>query len=189
MDSTPDRRLAKQRHSGPWLFCILLASLANSLPAAGPQADADVLVKLSPQVRTAALDKARITALSVHLITARLASEAGREVFAIPGNIHSPLRHGCHALIRQGAKLVENPTDVLEELSLFSPAIVEATAAPVCTREQQRLLDLMGFDPMTLDELLARGGWPAALLSAHLLELAGAVVRLPGQYFERRAAV
>ena len=125
------------------------------------------------------------------LITARLASEAGREVFAIPGNIHSALSQGCHALIRQGAKLVENPADVLEELSLFSPAIVEATAAPVCSREQQRLLDLMGFDPVAMDELLERGGWPAALLSAHLLELelAGAVARLPGQHFQRRATV
>jgi hypothetical protein len=68
IDSRPDRRLAQQRHPGPWLLCILFASLAHSLVAAEPQAGAEVLVKLSPQIRAAALDEARIAALSVHLI-------------------------------------------------------------------------------------------------------------------------
>lgn len=125
------------------------------------------------------------------LITARLAAEAGREVFAIPGSIHSPQARGCHALIRQGAKLVESAQDVLEELQpLGAPAPgatddAEAEAEP--PHEQQALLDAMGFDPVSLDALMARCGWPAAELSAALLELEldGQVARLAGQLFQR----
>lgn len=130
------------------------------------------------------------------LITARLASEAGREVFAIPGSIHSPLSKGCHALIRQGAKLVETAQDVLEELppQATAPAATslvtassEAGALPAGAPAQ--VLAQMGFDPVSLDSLMARGGWPAHELSAHLLELEleGHVERLPGQLFQRRA--
>lgn len=121
------------------------------------------------------------------LITARLAVEAGREVFAIPGSIHSPQARGCHALIRQGAKLVESAQDVLEELSGVTPATApEITETP---HEQQGLLDAMGFDPVSLDALMARSGWPAAELSAALLELEldGEVARLAGQLFQRRS--
>ncbi|MCZ8072964.1 MAG: DNA-processing protein DprA, partial [Paucibacter sp.] len=132
------------------------------------------------------------------LITARLASEAGREVFAIPGSIHSPMSRGCHALIRQGAKLVETAQDVLEELPPGSwPGSPVATSsmqpsAPSgaldCSPAQRQVLELMGFDPIGLDALQARGGWPVAELSAHLLELElnGAIGRLPGQQFQRR---
>ncbi|PTT87920.1 DNA-protecting protein DprA, partial [Pelomonas sp. HMWF004] len=122
------------------------------------------------------------------LITARLAVEAGREVFAIPGSIHSPQARGCHALIRQGAKLVESAQDVLEELPpLGAPVAVEA-AEPELPHEQQVLLDAMGFDPVSLDALMARCGWPAAELSAALLELEldGQVARMAGQLFQRR---
>lgn len=124
------------------------------------------------------------------LITARLASEAGREVFAIPGSIHSRLSEGCHALLRQGAKLVEKAEDVLEELAL--PQRSTAAAAPAVgeqhSRAQRQLLELMGFDPISLDGLADRSGWPPAELSAELLELemAGAVARLAGQLFQRR---
>jgi DNA processing protein len=113
------------------------------------------------------------------LITARLAVEGGREVFAIPGSIHSPQARGCHALIRQGAKLVESAQDVLEELP---PLGAPAPSAP------EALLDAMGFDPVSLDALMARSGWPAAELSAALLELEldGQVARLAGQLFQRR---
>ena len=142
------------------------------------------------------------------LITARLASEAGREVFAIPGSIHSPQSRGCHALLRQGAKLVERTDDVLEELPptprshAAAPAATPAAtpaAAPVATPapaaeaaiepELQQVLALMGYDPVSLDELVTRGGWPAAELSGWLLELemAGRVARLAGQLFQRRA--
>ena len=123
------------------------------------------------------------------LITARQAVEAGREVFAIPGSIHSPQARGCHALIRQGAKLVESAEDVLEEL----PPLGAVSAAPdieETPHEQQALLDAMGFDPVSLDALMARCGWPAAELSAALLELEldGHVARLAGQLFQRRRA-
>ena len=122
------------------------------------------------------------------LITARLAAESGREVFAIPGSIHSPQSQGCHALLKQGAKLVERADDVLEELQL--PA---ALATPVAERTEplpgNPLLDAMGFDPITLDALVARTGWPAAELNTQLLglELEGRVARLPGQLFQRIA--
>ncbi|MFN3860823.1 MAG: DNA-processing protein DprA [Roseateles sp.] len=120
------------------------------------------------------------------LITARQAVEAGREVFAIPGSIHSPQSRGCHALIRQGAKLVESAADVLEELcGQAQPAAPEIVETP---HEQQALLDAMGFDPVSLDALMARCGWPAAELSAALLELEldGQVARLAGQLYQRR---
>ena len=123
------------------------------------------------------------------LITARLAVEAGREVFAIPGSIHSPQARGCHALIRQGAKLVESAEDVLEELPpLGSTAAAAALEVAETPHEQQALLDAMGFDPVSLDALMARCGWPAAELNAALLELEldGEVARLAGQLFQRR---
>ncbi len=134
------------------------------------------------------------------LITARLAGEAGREVFAIPGSIHSPLSRGCHALIRQGAKLVESATDVLEELPRHSglPTPAAETSAPDAppsdllnlagASEHQRLLAALSHEPASLDALQARGGWPTELLQALLLdlELDGLVVRLPGGLLQRR---
>jgi DNA processing protein len=122
------------------------------------------------------------------LITARLAAEAGREVYAIPGSIHSPQSRGCHALIRQGAKLVESAQDVLEELLPAAPAAPAGLAPAEPPHEQQSLLDAMGFDPVSLDALMARCGWPAAALSAALLELEleGRVARLAGQLYQRR---
>jgi DNA processing protein len=120
------------------------------------------------------------------LITARLATEAGREVFAIPGSIHSPQARGCHALIRQGAKLVETAADVLEELRGVAPPVAAPPAGPV---PADPVLQALGHDPATLDALIARTGWPAAELAARLLELEldGAVARLPGGLFQRRA--
>ena len=121
------------------------------------------------------------------LITARMANESGREVFAIPGSIHSPQSRGCHALIRQGAKLVESAQDILEELRpLAVPAVPSVAEPPVAAGV---LLDALGFDPVTLDALSARTGWSAADLSIGLfeLELSGAVARLPGQLFQRLA--
>ena len=124
------------------------------------------------------------------LITARLAAEAGREVFAIPGSIHAPQSRGCHLLIRQGAKLVETAQDILEELRLdaMSPSTAAPAASPAAAdAPADSLLDALGFDPVTLDALVARTGIPAALLSARLLELEldGRVARLPGQLFQR----
>lgn len=124
------------------------------------------------------------------LITARLALECGREVFAIPGSIHSPTSRGCHALIKQGAKLVETAQDILEEIR-HSRAI-QASPLREAESAQDRnhpLLQLMGYDPITLDGLCDRSGLSAADLSVQLLdlEIAGKVVRLPGQLFQRRA--
>jgi len=122
------------------------------------------------------------------LITARQAAEAGREVFAIPGSIHSPQSKGCHALIKQGAKLVESAADILEELRMaVTPASGGADAAPA-PADADPLLAALGHDPVTLDALGARTGWSAAELSARLLEmeLEGRVARLPGGLFQRR---
>lgn len=121
------------------------------------------------------------------LITARLAAEQGREVFAIPGSIHSPQSRGCHALIRQGAKLVESVSDVLEELRFDAPGPA-AQPEQVAADESGLLADL-GFDPVSLDSLCARTGWGAAELQARLLELEleGHVARLPGGLFQRVA--
>ncbi|MET1117241.1 MAG: DNA-processing protein DprA [Comamonas sp.] len=123
------------------------------------------------------------------LITARLALEQGREVFAIPGSIHAPQSHGCHALLRQGAKLVETAQDVLEELQGLAPrpAPAQAPAGPPETAIEKELLAALGFDPLGLDELVARTGWSAAQLQAALLELEleGRVARLAGGMFQR----
>ncbi len=122
------------------------------------------------------------------LITARLAGEQGREVFAIPGSIHSPQARGCHRLIRQGAKLVETATDVLEEIRWASVSSTPAVAAETCLAgPQARLLSLIGFDPCSLDTLVERSGLPAEILCADLLhlELAGHIASLPGGNYQR----
>lgn len=125
------------------------------------------------------------------LITARSAAEQGREVFAVPGSIHSPLSKGCHSLIKSGAKLVESAEDVLSELAAFrrtgfastrSRPEVETQAGP-----DGPLLGCMGFDPVDVDSLCARAGLPAERVSAELLrlELAGRVAVLPGGLYQR----
>ncbi|RZU00590.1 DNA-processing protein DprA [Rivibacter subsaxonicus] len=121
------------------------------------------------------------------LITARLAAEIGREVFAIPGSIHSPLSRGCHALIRQGAKLVETAQDVLDELRWQPGTVAPAGQTPSLAAPDDPLLAALGHDPLTLDALAGRTGIAPAELSARLLELelAGVVARLPGQRFQR----
>ena len=122
------------------------------------------------------------------LITARLANEQGREVFAIPGSIHSPLAKGCHALIKQGAKLVESAQDILEELhwSSGAPAARSRQEARHDPRTQ-RLLAALGEDPCDRDTLAARSGLDAAELSVLLtqLELDGDVESLPGGLIQR----
>ncbi|MBG6076818.1 DNA-processing protein DprA [Polaromonas sp. CG_9.11] len=135
------------------------------------------------------------------LITARLAAEQGKEVFAIPGSIHSPQSRGCHALIKQGAKLVEVAQDVLEELRLApgasgaAPAALQAPpegdeADEAAGTRDDPLLAALGFDAVSLDALQARTGLDTAHLQAGLLELEldGQVVRLPGGLFQRMAA-
>ena len=137
------------------------------------------------------------TLKSGSLITARLASECGREVFAIPGSIHSAQSSGCHALIRQGAMLVESAQEVLQALNLGDTtrprqpsAAPEPPAEGQLTPLQAQLLQALGYAPTTLDELSARTGWPAPELSARLLdlELQGRLARLPGGLFQRQQA-
>jgi len=119
------------------------------------------------------------------LITARYAGEQGREVFAIPGSIHSPMSRGCHKLIREGAKLVETARDILEELGMGSGTSVPAipTAGPA-----DPLLAALGGDPADMDTLVARTGWAADAVTAALvrLELDGRVAPIPGGRWQRR---
>ena len=121
------------------------------------------------------------------LITARTASEQGREVFAIPGSIHSPQARGCHALIRQGAKLVESAQDILEEFSDYTPDAQSAGSESTAGLAEHPLLQAMGYDPVHVEILSDRTGWSAAEVQAQLLELEleGHVGRLPGGLYQR----
>lgn len=123
------------------------------------------------------------------LITARLAAEQGKDVFAIPGSIHATQSHGCHALIRQGAKLVESAQDVLEDLPGAPLVAAVPMPEPSSPDDEDNLLQALGFDPVNLDALQARTGWPTPQLQARLmtLELDGQVARLPGGLFQRIA--
>ena len=151
-------------------------------------------------------------ARSGSLITARMAVEQGRDVFAIPGSIHSPLARGCHQLIRQGAKLVESAQDILEELQGFTASAPSGAAAAVAQKAGPRspqqlqlsvaaedpckaapsadpVLQAMGFTAVLQDVLAARCGLGSAELAAHLLglELDGLVLRLPDGAYRRTA--
>jgi len=130
------------------------------------------------------------------LITARLSADQGKDVFAIPGSIHSPQSRGCHALIKQGAKLVESAQDVLEEMKIDAAAGVSIESTPRDASNQgaqtpddteHALLKALGFDPVGLDALQARCSIDTATLQAQLmaLELDGRVARLPGGLFQR----
>jgi DNA processing protein len=121
------------------------------------------------------------------LITARQAGEQGRDVFAIPGSIHSPFSKGCHYLIKQGAKLVDEADDILIELNLTSQTRgkVATVGKPVAVEE--KILSAMGYDPVTVDSLIELTGKPAEKIMARLteLELAGIVAPLPGGKYQR----
>jgi DNA processing protein len=119
------------------------------------------------------------------LITARLAAEQGREVFAIPGSIHSPVAKGCHQLIKQGAKLVDSIHDILEELG--GTSVVGAASIPTTPETVHPLLQHIGHDPVGIDVLAERSGLTGENLSAMLmmLELEGKVAPLPGGRYQR----
>jgi len=131
------------------------------------------------------------------LITARLAGEQGREVFAIPGSIHNPLARGSHALIRDGAKLVETVDDILAELAPQLPAAraalaggtnpAESDSGPAMDPDQAQVLQALGFETVALDHLVGRLGLPVERISAALLklELAGLASAGPGDTFTR----
>ena len=122
------------------------------------------------------------------LITARSAADQGREVFAIPGSIHSPLSKGCHALIKNGAKLVESGDDILAELGGFRPSgFASTTTSHSETPDASGLLQHMGHDPVDVDSLCARAGMSAEQVSSELLrlELDGRIAALPGGLYQR----
>ena len=121
-------------------------------------------------------------------ITARLSAEQGREVFAIPGSIHSPLAKGCHQLIKQGAKLVDSLQDIVEELNLS-----KAVSAPVAeentpaNQDQQILLDAMAYDAISIETLVQLTGLTVSTLSSMLtlLELEGRITGLAGGQYQQ----
>ena len=119
------------------------------------------------------------------LITARLAGEQGREVFAIPGSIHSPVARGCHKLIKQGAKLVETANDVLEELGNFD--ILAKPAEELPKNLEDPVLTALGHAPCSLDDLVEFTGQSADQLLPELLmlELSGQIATLPGNRYQR----
>ena len=131
------------------------------------------------------------------LVTARLAMEQGREVFAIPGSIHNPLARGCHKLIREGAKLVETAADIVEELApllgllpeLEQPAVsnTEPTDSTQFDEEYQHLLHTLGYDPQPIDYLIQTSGLTTEAVSSMLLrlELDGIVASAPGGRYYR----
>ncbi|HSM31928.1 MAG TPA: DNA-processing protein DprA [Woeseiaceae bacterium] len=124
------------------------------------------------------------------LITARLASEQGREVFAIPGSIHNPLTRGCHQLIRQGAKLVEAADDIVAELAPLAGHMLQTVDTAVSPRdagaeadeEYVKLLEAIGHDPVSTDQIVERSGLTIDQVSSMLLilELEGKVEKLSG---------
>ncbi len=120
------------------------------------------------------------------LITARYALEQNRDVFAIPGSIHATLSKGCHWLIKEGAKLVENANDILLDLRMDAiPSPMEMVAAASSSRDP--VLEAMEYAPMSIDEFAMHTGLGAATLAARLtkLELEGRIEALPGGRFQR----
>ncbi len=134
------------------------------------------------------------TISSGSLITARLAGEQGREVFALPGSIHSPFSKGCHKLLREGAKLVETAQDVLEELRFAGTSTVargDARAGPdddELTADERSVVAALGFAPADVDAIAARTSLAVETIAAALLslELAGRAAPLPGGLWQRR---
>ena len=145
------------------------------------------------------------------LITARLANEQGRDIFAVPGSVHNPQARGCHRLIREGAKLVETAEEVVEELAplarqladdiehLLAPNAAKESAPPLDETDQsphieqdpeyRRLLDAVGFDPTPVDEIIQRSRLTPAAVSSMLLmlELDGRVSAHAGGRYSRNA--
>jgi DNA processing protein len=126
------------------------------------------------------------------LITASVALEQGREVYAVPGSVQSFKSRGCHFLIKQGAKLVENADDVLDELGLNYPHAEKTDTFktplfPPIEESEQKVYDLIGDYPIHIDEIAREGNIEPSAVSAALMrmELRGIIRQLPGKYFVR----
>jgi DNA processing protein len=132
------------------------------------------------------------TLSSGSLITARLAGEQGREVFALPGSIHSPFSKGCHKLLRDGAKLVETAQDVLDELRLPHVQGAPASSSPPMdddfTADERAVIAALGHAPVAVDALAARSNLAPEVVAAALLalELAGRAAPMPGGLWQQR---
>jgi DNA processing protein len=184
------RKLAEQiRESGALVTEMPLGT--PPLPALFPQRNRIISgLTLGTLVVEAALR-------SGSLITARLAMEQAREVFAIPGSIHNPLARGCHRLIRQGAKLVESVQDILEELAPQLSAALEDDSPPAVGKtgdipgeldaDYRNLLENMSYDPVSIDQLVSRSGLSAQEIASMLLilELNGHICARPGGLYQR----
>ncbi len=125
------------------------------------------------------------------LITARMALEANREVFAIPGSIHSSLARGCNALIKEGAKLVENTQDIFDELGEYNQQPEEnkqENLQSALDLEQQNLLNLIMFSPTSVDWLVQESGYSVEVISSMLLmlELQGSIATVAGGYIRNK---
>ncbi len=198
----PDRVYPRKHHV--LAQCIVAqGALVSEFPP-GTAARADHFPRRNRIISGLALGTVVVEAglQSGSLITARLAGEQGREVFALPGSIANPLARGCHRLIRDGARLVEEPAEVAEALAPAARALgvelAERLARPDAPLpaagggrhddpDYQRLLAALGHDPASLDELVQRSGLAAAALSSMLLmlELEGRVAGLPGNRYQR----
>ena len=173
---------------------VIISEYAPGTPPLGAHFPRRNRIIAGMSVGTLVVEAAR---RSGSLITARLAGNYGREVFAIPGSIHNPLAKGCHRLIRDGAKLVEDAADVLVELAPLLQLTIESIPAadgkraenePLASEpEYDRLLSALGFDPCGISELASRTGLTAAELSSMLLllEMEGLVEALPGGRYSR----
>jgi DNA processing protein len=139
------------------------------------------------------------------LITAKFAADQGREVFAIPGSIHNPMARGCHQLLRQGAKLVESASDILTELGPLAASLRDQCAAtgvtlgaalgldraedsvPLLDKDYKILLDALGFESTSVDQLVMRTGFKAEEVASMLLilELDGRIESNPGALYSK----
>ncbi len=195
----PDR-VYPRKHQGLARRIVEHGALVSEFPPGTP-ARADHFPRRNRLLAGLALGTLVVEASlrSGSLITARLAVEQGREVFALPGSIHNPLARGCHQLIRDGARLVETASEIVDVLAPDAVALGRelasrlqddagpSPAAPTTDAAGQALLEALGHEPMALDELADCTGQPVAGLTSTLLllELDGKVEALPGNRYQR----
>ena len=201
--STPKRRIPRWNPNHAFKTACSTTDL-DGMPGyqlvcigCGPAGETAAVTAAQHGLRTLVVEAAQ---KSGSLITARLAAEQGREVFAIPGSIHNPLARGCHALIRQGAKLVETAADVIEELPALFGTLNSVSAEASDDDQSERknwdpdyrqLFEFLGFDPISVDNLVELSGLTADKVSSMLLllELEGYVSSAPGGRYHRTGQI